>query len=79
MLDEVIIRKTLRLLKAAGIDCGEFKFAGFAVIGTNWRVIQFVPMTAKRIINVYVLRSGEPLTTVARHHDNSRALLRITL
>ena len=29
MLNEVIVGKTLRLLKAAGIDCGKFKFAGF--------------------------------------------------
>ncbi len=29
MLNEVVVGKTLRLLKAAGIDCGKFKFAGF--------------------------------------------------
>ena len=29
MLDQVIVGKTLRLLKAAGIDCGKFQFAGF--------------------------------------------------
>lgn len=29
MLNEVIVGKTLRLLKAAGIDCGKFQFAGF--------------------------------------------------
>lgn len=29
MFNQVVIRKTLRLLKAAGIDCGELIFAGF--------------------------------------------------
>ncbi|MNS91460.1 hypothetical protein D3C72_1255530 [compost metagenome] len=29
MLDRVIVSKSLRLFKAAGIDGGEFEFAGF--------------------------------------------------
>jgi hypothetical protein len=42
-------------------------------------VIQFVPITAKRIINVHVLRNGEPFVTLARTHDKTSALTLITL
>ena len=29
MFNQIVVRETLRLLQAAGIDCGELKFAGF--------------------------------------------------
>lgn len=59
MFDGIVAGEGLGLLKAAGVDGGEFIFAGFMGGIDKLLGYQFVPTTAKRIINVDELRKRD--------------------